>query len=185
MKEFIMKRKLACIAVMILGFCFSAALRADIISPDTNLVQNCIKIVNTADFPDFTVIAVVNAYGGSKIVKTYVVKPDQCLEKGYKFNGLLIVAVQQEDSKEQGLDNLPLAPLINDWVKNKKLPDAASPFQLLSAALKPEAISVSRSDPLRSVVSEYKLALQDGSLKLALARKTETFRDGKSRITNY
>jgi hypothetical protein len=170
---------------MVLGFCFSAALRADIIAPNTNLVQNCIKIVNTADFPDFTVIAVVNAYGGFEIVKTYLVKPDQCLEKGYKFNGLLIIAVQQEYFKKQGLENLPLASLINDWVKDKKLPDAGSPMQLLSAALNPEGISISRSNPLRSVVSEYKLALQDGSLKLALAKKTETFRDGKSRTTNY
>jgi hypothetical protein len=75
--------------------------------------------------------------------------------------------------------------LIKDWVRNKKLPDAASPLQLLSAALDPNAILLSRSNPLRSVISEYKLARQDGSLKLALAKKIETFWDGKSRTTNY
>jgi hypothetical protein len=172
-------------AVMLIGFYLTSYLKADVIAANTNLAENCIKIVNAADFPDFVVIAVVNAYGGTKIVKTYVIKPDECLEKGYKFNGLLIIAVQQEYFKQQGLENLPLAPLINDWVKNKKLLDAVGPLQLLSATLDPNAISVSRSNPLRSVVSEYKLVLQDGSLKLALAKKTETFRDGKSRTTNY
>jgi hypothetical protein len=172
-------------AVLALGFCLTSLLRADIIAGNTNSAENCIKIVNTVDFPDFTIIAVVNAVGGSGIPQAYIVKPDKCLEKGYKFNSLLIVAVQQEYFKEQGLDNLPLASLVKDWYKDKKLPDAASPLQLLSGTLDPNAILISRSNPLRSVISEYKLARQDGSLKLALAKKIETFRDGKSRTTNY
>jgi hypothetical protein len=185
MKEFIMRRRLTCMAAIVLEFCFFVALRADIIGPETILVKHCIKIINATDFTNFTVIAAVSNYGNSKIVTTYVIKSNECLEKGDEFNGLSIIAVQQDYFKQQGLENLPLASLINDWVKYKKLPDTASPMQLLSAELKFESLLVDAPSPLRSVISEYRLALQNGYLKLELAKKTEIFSDGKSTSTNY
>lgn len=70
-------------------FLFPSATSADIIPPNSRLLNRCFKVVNLNDFPDIVLISYVTGpmVRGSGISQ---IKNNECLSKGYKFNLLKI-----------------------------------------------------------------------------------------------
>ena len=63
---------------------------ADTIPPNSYPVERCSKIVNTDQFPEINLIGFIRKIMGRDKYEAYPIEQDQCLHKGYKFNGFFI-----------------------------------------------------------------------------------------------
>ncbi|MBN1646033.1 hypothetical protein JW868_03270, partial [Candidatus Woesearchaeota archaeon] len=73
--------------VLVVLIATSSLVCADVLIEDTKIVGRCVKISNIAEYPDISVIGYIS---GPMLPddKAYVVNPEKCLFKGYKFNQL-------------------------------------------------------------------------------------------------
>lgn len=85
----------------------------DMVAPNTHYVQQCVKIINIDDFPDYAIFACTTG-PTQKGVEYYLIKPKDCIEKGYKFNRLYIMA-----GKRSYFEYRPMGPI--DWLNNRNI----------------------------------------------------------------
>jgi len=80
------------IFILILCFIsFSSVVFADLIPENSHRVNNCMKIVNVAEFTDAVFVGVIQDMGGD--IEVYEIDSEKCLNKGYKFNGFHVYAL--------------------------------------------------------------------------------------------
>lgn len=95
---------------------------ADMMPPDSHEVGKCVKIVNIDDFPDYYFIGYITGpeAGGNQF---YIIKQEECLTKGYKFNELQILSVDKKYIDSIGIDNFnPFTRIPNkNYTYNKEL----------------------------------------------------------------
>lgn len=73
---------------------------ADVVPVNSHHVRKCVKITNTSDFPDFYIVACIKSVTRTEI-EVSVIDSDKCLEAGYKFNSLYIVAAKKRYLEDQ------------------------------------------------------------------------------------
>jgi hypothetical protein len=138
------------------------ATHADVIMPNTHHVKRCVKITNTSQFPDATLIGYIT---GPMIIgaQTYKISPDECLAIGYKFNQLNIYATSTSYFNNQGIENLDL--------NNQALPAN------LSIAV--GNYYITDNNPLSEENITYKIAgFTDNEVILYKSRHHKRFNDG-------
>ena len=105
-----MKKILVFSLVLFLSGLILSVASADVIMPNTHVVDRCAKIINLEQYPDIVLVSyvtgpVVSNYQASQI------KNNTCLDKGYKFNHLDIYWITAEKFKKLNLVNLNLSDL--------------------------------------------------------------------------
>jgi hypothetical protein len=68
---------------------------ADIAPANSHYVDRCVVITNTANFPKYVFLGHITG-PMVKSMETYVIKPNECLTKGYKFNRLEVYALDKK-----------------------------------------------------------------------------------------
>jgi len=89
------KKLLLILSILFINSFIVLDAKADIITAGTHSVDKCVKITNSLDFSEYYTIAVINPLGIVQPGKKHgiggsIIKPNECLTKGYKFNSLSI-----------------------------------------------------------------------------------------------
>lgn len=105
-----MKKLSFVLIVFFLFFLVPKLVSADMAPPNSNLVERCVKITNLDKFPDIILIGYITG-PMIKDHKTYEIRNNECLTKGYKFNSLKIYWNNKEnadsiDQKKLLINNL-------------------------------------------------------------------------------
>jgi len=98
------------IFLLTLFFVLSKVSYCDIIPDNSHSVDKCVKIINSGDFPDISLVTLVR-HPGRDGSKASILDPTLCIDKGYKFNILEIFAVKNSYLVNKNLDSI-------DWVNN-------------------------------------------------------------------
>lgn len=77
----------------------------DITPENSHRVNKCVKFTNIEKYPDYFLMAYVEGVNGQKN-DLYLIKPDECLDKGYKFNRLLIFAVKKNYLQTKDVESI-------------------------------------------------------------------------------
>lgn len=86
----------------------TAPARADLAPPKGwHAVKRCVTITNLAEFSEISLA--VRLHLGQSTRHQYLVKPDDCLYQGYKFNKVEIYALPAGYVNQKGLKNIDLA----------------------------------------------------------------------------
>ncbi|MDI9309178.1 MAG: hypothetical protein QM535_03085 [Limnohabitans sp.] len=140
---------------------------SDILPENSHQVAKCVRIVNTNNFPDYFIIALIQSPTNNKKEHNLIL-PNECIDIGYKFNTLTIVAVKKEYLKNQDPDNL-------DWLNNKNI---------IKADLKINCSDgyIGNDDPTNSVEEYYKI-LEISNQNCLLYKYTEitSYNNGQPR----
>lgn len=134
---------------------------ADVPVPDTKSIEYCFKLTNSNDFPDYTLLK-TEWLGNLRDLQ--VIEQDKCYSTGYKFNQVLVYAVNNEDWDEGLLDDWDRAV---DWFETsgKARPINVSPVNyvdLLSSVTKIEdVITISKLDATAFLASNDRVELTD------------------------
>jgi hypothetical protein len=132
---------------------------ADIKPKDSHLLNKCVKIVNIEEFPELVLIQYVIGMGGKRWASLI---SDKCLDKGYKFNGFRIYALNKSY-----FDQFPTLEEIPFKDNNNFI------------TLNPFGGWISNSNHLSGLIQEYKiLGLENDKLNLYLYRETKKYNDG-------
>lgn len=153
---------------------------ADVIDPNFHLVARCVVIENGDEFPD---IALVGAYTGPTVkacLMRYIVHPDSCLTKGYKFNSFYLFWVEKSYLETQGLDNLPLQDLLPSAAKRRSDGDGLNPMGLIGCAIEPFGGVVPDTNLVVRERLVYRLSAASGGdgFECSLAEKTTVDKNG-------
>jgi hypothetical protein len=160
----------------------SALASADVILPNTRVVPRCVKIGNTAGFPDIVVVGYVKAVTSSNM--RYVVNQDSCLTKGYKFNSFYVIWTAKSYFDSLGLDSLPIDAFINGLAK-KNARTADSPLHLFSTNIALNDSTVPDSSTLVWEKLKYLLYPNGSNIALNLSQKISHFSDSTEEIEDY
>ncbi len=114
---------------------------ADILRPGMRSIPYCVKIENMEHFPDVVFVGVIQQVTGGGKVEGYLIKPGECLHKGYKFNMFHVFAVPTEHAGEINLHASPPHP-------------TALP---LSETIDPVNLQVEKGDPDSSIEETYQV----------------------------
>ncbi|MBN1578895.1 MAG: hypothetical protein JW913_20205 [Chitinispirillaceae bacterium] len=161
---------------------------ADVIIPNTHVVERCVTIANGEEFPD---IALVGAYTGpsGQTIMRYLVKTDSCLTKGtYKLNRFYLFWVAKSYLESQGLENLPLADYLSAIpAKKRSTGEVDVPMGIIPVQIEPLGATVPDSDPLVSERLLYKLTTNSGSsgINVYLAEKVTVDKDGSEKRETF
>lgn len=135
-------------------FLFSSTALADIIPPNSHLLNRCVKVVNLNEFPD---VVLIGYYTGPMINKyeSYQIKNNGCLTKGYKFNSLSVY-----------------------W-NTKDKPNSIDPNNLLLKNVEPDGGYVGQNNPLVKEDTEYSIAgFSGGKPVLYKSKQTSEYNNG-------
>jgi hypothetical protein len=82
----------------------------DIIPPNSHYVNKCVVITNVNDYPDISLLGVTSCLAFCPAI--YIIEPTTCLDKGYKFNCLMIYGVRNSYLADKDITTI-------DWSKDK------------------------------------------------------------------
>jgi hypothetical protein len=155
-----MKKLLVAFLSLVNGFAF-----ADVIPDNSHHVDKCIKIINASDFPEFFILAVTRYPGNDTATSSYIVLPDQCLEKGYKFNIFDLVAVRKKDASGKKIESY-------HWMLDKHTLKSDTDID-------PEGYYTENSDPVSGIDEYYKIkGFTDTSMLLEKVKEVKRYIDG-------
>ncbi len=138
---------------------------ADTPPPDMHWVDRCVEIDNLHEFPDIALILAIARITDAGRVDGYVIEPNQCLQKAYKFDRFAVFWTTRSYLRETGLENLPLAESFRDPAAN------SARLGLLSREINPNGRYV---DDTSSLVGErlvYSLRMTDDGPSLVLSQQ--------------
>ncbi len=136
----------------ILILCFQI-LSSDIVPENSHHIRKCLKFNNINDFPGFSIISVVSFAGhidGMNSVN--IVKNDECIYKGYKFNQLRFYAINNNLlNKNRSLENIDFEK-INENLKPIYIEDCEGGY-------------IDNKDKLQNIETIYKISeITDSSI---------------------
>ena len=125
---------------------------ADVMPPNSHLLNRCAKIVNLSSFPEIVLIGNITGPTVENNNETFLIEEDQCLDKGYKFNTLSIY-----------------------W-NTKANPTTLVPKNLLIESMPTWGGYIDNKNPLIGEVFEYSIIRSpSGGYTLYKSRQTSTF----------
>ncbi len=175
-----------------LFLCIAASVAfADILPPDSHSLDLCVKIANLVEFPDVTIVGLIQGPMSSESgYRLSEVAGGTCLGKGYKFNSLSLYAVKKNGLGPSGVQSLgvktttkPNEGCIDEngqtcTYKAYSIDDSRA--QLLSDAIETYGGYISNSDQRSSVSVNYYLAEgQNGKISLVKGETTTKYTDGR------
>ncbi len=144
----------------------------DIIPENSHYVNRCVKIMNAGALGDYTLLGCIKSPMNQQL-SNVVINSDACLEAGYKFNVLYVVAVKSAYLSGKGVDT-------TNWLMDKN----ALKCPLIMTT---EGYYTGYDDPVSSVEELYKVqGVTDTSLLLYKCLETIKYLDGRpAQITEY
>ncbi|MBN1758115.1 MAG: hypothetical protein JW863_07355 [Chitinispirillaceae bacterium] len=175
------------IAACCVTFCAVSFLRADVIPPDHHVVARCVTIANLDEFPDMVIVGGYVPISDAQKVERYVVKPDSCLTKGYKFNSFYLFWADKSYFDVTGLENLPLEELLPQSAKRLAPILPAPSIGRFSSSPEPYCAPVPDSIPVVREELIYRLVIYSGSNELTfyLAEKITFDSEGAETRKTY
>lgn len=137
----------------------------DVIPENSHRVEKCVKIINIADFPDISLLGYIMHPSGDHN-GTYIIDPNTCLEKGYKFSTLYILAVKNSYLSKKDLNSI-------DWLANKNALKSNIPIECYGGY-------VEDNNPISSIEEFYKIAgFTDTEVILYKCKELIKYNDGR------
>jgi hypothetical protein len=137
----------------------------DVIPDNSHPVAKCAKIINITDFPEISLLGCIE-YAGGDYFETFVIQPNTCLDKGYKFNNFYILAVKNTYLRNKVIDSI-------DWLHDKHVLRA-------NIHIECDGGSELNSNPVASVEEFYKIVgCTDTSVVLYKCKEVIRFIDGR------
>ncbi len=88
----------------------------DVIPENHHPINRCVKITNSDQFENVSIVAYVRPMGNKNYA--YVVQPDGCLHKGYKFNYLGLFAIDTKHLDGKDINNIDFNANLNAFKSN-------------------------------------------------------------------
>lgn len=153
--------------------------------PGQHPIDRCITITNLEEFPDIAFVGGYVPVSNTQNVERYIVKPDSCLTKGYKFNRFYLFWVMQSYLDEQGLENLPLKSLLPLPAKRQASIEASPQVGLISLEVDPYGGTLPDSNPIVREQLHYAVYTSDkiNNFQIRLIGKITTDTAGKETLT--
>ena len=145
---------------------------ADIISPGMHVVDRNIYITNCDDYPEVILVGYYEDLTGDG-PRAYVIRNDNEVSAGYKFNTLFVLALTQEEY--EGITDL--ADVDFDKIINE---NSIEPF------IDSYGGEVKDANPITEEEIDYKILEIEGSkVVLTLDKVIFQFDDGSAQTVNY
>jgi hypothetical protein len=161
---------------------------ADVIDPNTHVVERCAVITNLADFPDIAVVGAYTETMASKVYKRYVVNQDSCLRKdGYKYCPFYLVWVSKQYLETTGLDKLPVEQLVPAISAKRTAGTGVSLMGLIAISGNLFSGYGPDSDPAVREILKYRLVYSEGTegFSATLAEKLSYDKENTETRTTY
>ena len=158
-----MKKILIALFVFLITNLFVSIAQADVIFEGTHPVNKCVKIINSLDFPQYYVVGYLE--GPMVTISNYVVRPSECLTKGYKFTTLSIYLADRNYIDSIGVENF-----------NPSTTTSNKSFYLLSNQIEPYGGYVTNNNTITEENVEYTLVKSsNGELELQKTKDVSAY----------
>ena len=166
----------------------AALLFADIVPPNSEYVDKCVKIANLKQFPDAILLGYIDYVSDGYNI--YVVENDKCLTKGYKFNRLHLYWTPREYVDSVGVENIKVEPV---WIENENHDSGGyheyqitdENVHLLLENVDVTGGYVTKGTKVSSEEEYYAIYSEDDELKLYLSEKVTIYKDGNKNVASY
>lgn len=150
--------------LLVLLLLLFAKAQCDVIPENSHYVNRCAKIINADAFEDYAILGFV-LYPTGTHVETYIVKPNDCLKLGYKFDILYILAVKKDYLATKNLDT-------TNWLQDKKVLKA-------NIRIAAGGYYTGNDDPVSGVEEHYMITgFTDTSVIIYKSKETLRYLDG-------
>jgi len=112
------------------------------VPPNSHYVQRCVKIINVDDFPDFAILACIKS-PTRKEWESNLINSKDCIEKGYKFNMLYIMATRRSYLENKVSDSI-------NWLNDRNVIES-------SISINSGGTSISNEEPISSIEEYYEI----------------------------
>jgi hypothetical protein len=158
----------ACFAMALVPL-YSSETFADVMPPGSHYLDRCVTIVNVNDFPDTYVIGSITGpmVQGNEF---YVVKSDECLTIGYKFNSFKILTAKKSYVDSVGIDAID--------------PSNQNVTVYSGSMVSPYGGYVEDSNPIVKESIDYAISsISNGMLNLYELKRVSEYNDGTPKKT--
>ncbi|KUJ61961.1 hypothetical protein AR687_10410 [Flavobacteriaceae bacterium CRH] len=144
----------------------------DVVPINSHPVKRCVKIINIEDFPDFSILACIQSPMKKDITASFINSND-CIEKGYKFNALYIMATRRS-YLEGKLANS------TDWLNDRNVIES-------SISINTSDTNASNDDPISSIEEYYEIVeITNTNFVIYKCRELIRYNDGSPiKLKNY
>jgi len=151
--------------LLFLCFIASSVLYSDVIPDHSHSVDKCVKIINAADFPDISIVALIKHPAADKAYAE-IIDPKSCLSKDYKFNTFQLIAVRKDYLAHKNLDSI-------EWIKGQNC-------LFSNIDIEPYGGYEDNANPLCDVEEYYKIeSITDSAFILYKCKEITKFNNGR------
>ena len=178
-------KKILCI---IFGCIIPFLLAADITPSDQHLVDNTVQFTNLDDFSEIAILGYIvgPSYDSPSF---FIIKNNEVLQKGYKFNDLGLYWASTKYIDSVGINNIVINSNIGPDLYGdeyfKKVTNNPNIF-FITSCIDPGDFWVDDVNDLKSQISNYEIAGFIGNeIVVYLAKQIQTFRAGDTSIKDF
>ncbi len=175
-------KKILCI---IIGCIIPFLLLADIAPSDQHPVDNTVQFTNLDDFPEIVILGYIvgPSYDSPNF---FLIKNNEVLQKGYKFNDLGLYWASSKYMEHVGIENIVTNTDIgHEYYGDEYFQQVTNDpnIYFITSAIDPGDFWVDDHDDLKAQISEYEIAGFIGDeIVIYLARKIQKFSIGDDSI---
>ncbi len=176
-----MKKIICILIVCIIPF----LLFADVILNDQHLVDNSVQFTNLDDFPEIVILGYIvgPSYDSPNF---FVIKNNEVLQKGYKFNDLGLYWASSKYVEHIGIENIVINTDIGpEYYGDEYFQQVTNDpnIYFITSAIDPGDFWIDDYVDLNEQISEYKIAgFINDEIVIYLAKQIQSFRDKDNSI---
>ncbi|WP_133527192.1 hypothetical protein [Flavobacterium sp. 245] len=144
----------------------------DVVPPNSHYVQRCAKIINIDAFPDYGIFACIQS-PTKKGIEAYLINSKDCIEKGYKFNALYIMATPRAYIEKFSKGSA-------QWLNDRNILES-------SISIPVGESYVDNDDPISSITEYYEIVeITNTNFELYKCKEIISYSDGRPvTLKNY
>ena len=178
-------KKIIC---LIIGCIIPLFLLADIVPTSSHLVKNSVQFTNLDNFSEIVILGYIvgPSYDSPNF---FLIKNNEVLQKGYKFNDLGLYWSQKKYVDSVGIENIVTNTDIGpEYYGDEYFKQVTNDKNIyfITSAIDPGDFWVDDHNELKAQISEYEIAGFIGDeIIIYLARQIQTFRIGDNSISKF
>lgn len=173
------------IICIIIGCIIPFLLIADIVPANSHLVKNSVQFTNLNDFPEIAILGYIvgPTYDSPNF---FLIKNNEILQKGYKFNDLGLFWASCKYVEHIGIENIVInTDIVPEYYEDKYFQQVTNDpnIHFITSAIDPGDFWVDDNNNLKTQISEYEIAGFIGDeIVIYLARQIRKFSIGDDSI---
>jgi len=173
------------IICIIIGCIIPFLLIADIVPANSHLVKHSVQFTNLDDFPEIAILGYIvgPTYDSPNF---FLIKNNEILQKGYKFNDLGLYWASCKYVEHIGIENIVInTDIVPEYYEDEYFQQVTNDpnIHFITSAIDPGDFWVDDNNNLKTQISEYEIAGFIGDeIVIYLARQIQKFSIGDDSI---